>query len=71
LDSNTKSFINLQISAYAENSLKCSAFAYKDSTFYDGLEVRDLGNSGDFIFVGLVGMSDDIREDALSSIHNL
>jgi magnesium-transporting ATPase (P-type) len=33
--------------------------------------VGDVGNSGDFIFIGLVGMSDDIREDALSSIHNL
>ncbi len=36
LDNSTKSFINLQISTYAENSLKCSGFAYKDSTFYDG-----------------------------------
>lgn len=70
LDSREREIIKQQIAHYKDNSLRGTGFAYKDITLTDEAEM-ELVNAHDFVFIGLVCVRDDVRPDALHTIHTL
>jgi Ca2+ transporting ATPase len=57
---------------YAQSSLKCTAFAYKDTFLNDQSNLdTQLFEATDFTFIGLACVRDDVREDAGSTIRTL
>lgn len=62
-----RNIISRQIIKYSDNGLRVIAMAYKDFDGKDRYEVEDIS---DLIFIGLVGIEDAVREEAVEAVNN-